>query len=372
MPPKCVTEQDKGGPEMKSLCRVRGLYTVVMGAALLLPSVLVSGAAAAQDTLNVGGIYGGVWADSIRAAILTPYQEKTNTKMNIEEGISSVTLAKLRQQKSAPALDVVWIDRVVSDQAILEGLVDTIDPAVLTNLPDITPKAVIKDKAGNIVALTTGYWAAGIAYNTKEIKTRPQSWLDLANPEYKGKLAIYTPENAIGLPLLLTIAELKGGNPDNMDPGFAFFRGLAKNGAILFSGSPAGGNLLANGEAAIATLASTQVWDLQAKGHPIAYVAPKEGVVGGDIRVHIVKGAKNKAAAMKLANFAISPEAQEVLAERLLVGPVNHKAKLKPEVAAKMPWGENGSPDTIRLVDPYVIIDKRDAWTARWNKEVAE
>src|SRR5262249_26773061 len=154
---------------------------------------------------------------SIRAAILTPYQQKTNTKMNIEEGISSVTLAKLRQQKSDPALDVVWIDRIVSDQAILEGLVEPIDAAVLTNLPDVTPKAVIKDKAGNIVALTTGYWAAGIAYNSKEITARPQSWLDLAKPEYKGKLAIYTPENAIGLPLLVTIAELKGGSPDNMD-----------------------------------------------------------------------------------------------------------------------------------------------------------
>ena len=353
----------------KNSCGFRRAVTTAAGAVAL---SLLAAASSAQDTINVSGIYGGVWADSIRAAILTPYQQKSNAKLNIEEGISTVTLAKLRQQKAAPALDVVWMDRIISDTAIAEGLVDAMDPSAFSNMPDVVPQAFVKDKAGNIMALTTGYWAAGIAYNTKEIKTPPTSWLDLNKPEFKNKLAVYNPENAIGLPILMTLSMLKGGSAANMDPGFAFVRELAKNGAVFFSGSPAGANLLATGEVSIATMASSQVWDLQAKGHPIAYVVPKEGVVGGDIRLHVVKGAKNKAAALKLANYAVSPEAQEILAERLLVAPVNKKSKMKPDVAAKMPWGEKGNADSIRLVDANAVLEHRDEWAARWNKEVAK
>lgn len=357
--------------QYKETSRGLGRATRMAFGALVLS--VAATAAPAQETINVSGIYGGVWAESIRTAILTPYQQKSNTKLNIEEGISAVTLAKLRQQKAAPALDVVWMDRIVSDTAIAEGLVEAIDPAALTNMPDVVPQAFVKDKAGNIVAITTGYWAVGIAYNTKEIKTKPTSWLDLAKPEYKGKLAVYSPENAIGLPLVLTLSKLNGGSATNMDPGFAFVRDLAtKSGAIFFAGSPAGANMLANGEVSIASMASNQVYDLQSKGHPIAYVVPKEGVVAGDMRVHVVKGAKNRAAAMKLANYAVSAEAQEILAERLLVGPVNKKSKLKPDVAAKMPWGPDGNADLLVLVDANAVLQNRDAWVARWNKEVAK
>ena len=59
------------------------------------------------------------------------------------------------------------------------------------------------------MALTTGFWAAGLAYNKQEVKQPPQSWLDLANPAYKRRVAIYSPENAISFPILVTVAELK-------------------------------------------------------------------------------------------------------------------------------------------------------------------
>lgn len=326
----------------------------------------------AAETLYVGGIYGGVWAESITKAFLKPFEEKFGVKIQAEEGISAVTLAKLRQQKGSPALDVVWMDRVLSDTAAVEGLVDRIDPAKIPNLKEVVAQAAIKDKKGDIYAFTTGYWAIGLAYNTKDIKNPPSSWLDLWRPEYRGKIAMYSPDNSICLPFLVTLAELKGGGPTNMDPAFNAVRELAQQGAIFFGGSPAGGNLLANGEASIATLASSQVWDVQAKGHPIQYVVPKEGAIAGDIRVHIVKGAKHKDLAEKLVNFVLGEEAQRALAIALLVGPVNPKVKLPSDVAAKMPWGAGGSANNLRLVDPYLILEHRAAWVDRWNKEIAK
>jgi putative spermidine/putrescine transport system substrate-binding protein len=331
-----------------------------------------SGATHAQDSLSVGGIYGGVWADSIRDGFLKPFGEQSKVQLKIEEGISGVTLAKLRQQKDNPQFDVVWMDRIVSDQAIKEGLVEPISPAALGNTPDVVGEAFIKNAAGEIMAVTTGYWAAGLAYNSKEIKDRPVSWLDLTKPEFKGRLAVYSPENAINFPIMVTLAELQGGGIKNIDPAYKLMAGLAKDKAIFFGGSPAGGNLLANGEASIATLASSQVWDLQKKGLPIEYVVPKEGAIAGDIRVHIVKGTKNKALAEKLVNYVIGPQAQEEIAKRLLLGPVNTKAKLDAETDKKMPWGPGGSVKNLRIVDALAILENRDGWSKRWNEEVAK
>ena len=325
----------------------------------------------AQKSLSVGGIYGGVWADSIRASFLDPFAKASGTQMRVEEGISGVTLAKLRQQKDSPQFDVVWMDRVVSDQAIREGLIESLDSAALTNLPDVVPEAVIKNAGGQIVSFTTGYWAAGLAYNKKDVKEAPTSWLDLANPQFKGRIAIYSPENAISLPIMVTLAELQGGGIAKIDPAFQMMAKIGREGAVFFGGSPAGANMLTNGEVVIATLASSQVWDLQNKGFPIEYVVPKEGAVAGDIRIHVVKGTKNKAVAQQLVNYSVGPEAQAEIAKRLFLGPVNTKTVLPPEVDRKMPWGPGGNVKRLRIVDANAILDNREAWTRRWNQEVA-
>src|SRR5215469_4159494 len=111
--------------------------TVVQLLAVTLATVgtgMISSVADAED-LSVGGIYGGVWADSIREGFLKPFGEQSKVQLKIEEGISGVTLAKLRQQKENPQFDVVWMDRIVSDQAIKDGLIEPITATALTNAP---------------------------------------------------------------------------------------------------------------------------------------------------------------------------------------------------------------------------------------------
>lgn len=349
--------------------RARLIGTVVATTAFV---TLLAGQAVAQETLSIGGLSGGIWAESFRNAIITPFGQQFKVTMKNEEGISAVTLAKVRLQKDNPQFDVVFIDRGVSDLGIRDGLFETVSPAVQTNAPDVIPEAFIKNSKGEIKAVALVYWGIGLAYNEKDVKKAPTSWLDLKNPEYKGKLAVYGPENSIAIPLLVTLAELQGGGVSNMDPAFNMMKGLSKEGAVFFAGSPAGANLLVNGEAQVASLASTNVWELQSKGVPIKFVVPKEGVIGQDIRMHIVAGTKNKALAEKFINFAMSKAVQEDLTKRLLTAPVNTKVQVPAEIDAKLPWGAHGSIKNLRLVDGNVILDNREAWIARWNKEVAK
>lgn len=353
---------------MKSMA-ARLFRTMVAAAAL---AALIAGQASAQETLSVGGLSGGIWAESFRTALITPFGQQFKVATKSEEGISAVVLAKLRQQKGNPQFDVVFMDRGVSDLAIREGLVEPVSAAVQAGATDVIQEAFIKNAKGEITAVSLVYWGVGLAYNEKQIKNPPASWLDLKNPDYKGKLAIYSPENSIAIPMLVVLSELQGGGPSNMDPAFNMMKGLAKEGTVFFAGSPAGANLLANGEAQVAVLASTNAWELVAKGMPIKFVVPKEGVIGQDIRMHIVAGTKNKALAEKFISFAISKQVQEDLTKKLLTSPVNTKTQLPPDVDAKLPWGSHGSIKNLRLVDGNVILDNREAWIARWNKEVTK
>jgi putative spermidine/putrescine transport system substrate-binding protein len=348
--------------------RMQKTIVAIAGAAVL----LVAGVCAAQETLSVGGLSGGIWAESFRNGLITPFGQQFKVQTKSEEGISAVVLAKLRQQKGNPQFDVVFMDRGVSDLAIREGLVEPISASVQTSSPDVIPEAFIKNSKGEITAVALTYWGAGLAYNEKQIKDPPASWLDLKSPAYKGKLAVYSPENSIAIPMLVVLSQLQGGSPSNMDPAFNMMKSLSQEGTVFFAGSPAGANLLANGEAQVAVLASTNVWELQAKGLPIKFVVPKEGVIGQDIRMHVVTGTKNKALAEKFVAYAISKTPQEEISKRLYTAPVNTKVQLAPDVDAKLPWGPHGSIKNLRLVDGNVILDNREAWIARWNKEVAK
>lgn len=353
---------------MKSMA-ARLFRTIVAAAA---SAALIAGEAFAQETLSVGGLSGGIWAESFRTALITPFGQQFKVATKSEEGISAVVLAKLRQQKGNPQFDVVFMDRGVSDLAIREGLVEPVSAAVQAGAPDVIPEAFIKNAKGENTAVSLVYWGVGLAYNEKQIKNPPASWLDLKSPDYKGKLAIYSPENSIAIPMLVVLSELQGGGPSNMDPAFNMMKALAKEGTVFFAGSPAGANLLANGEAQVAVLASTNAWELVSKGMPIKFVVPKEGVIGQDIRMHIVAGTKNKALAEKFISFAISKVPQEDLTKRLLTSPVNTKTQVPPDVDAKLPWGPGGSIKNLRLVDGNVILDNREAWIARWNKDVTK
>jgi putative spermidine/putrescine transport system substrate-binding protein len=328
--------------------------------------------AAAADSLSIGGLSGGIWAESFRNAIIKPFGEQFGVDMKSEEGISAVTLAKVREQKGNPQFDIVFIDRGVSDLGIRDGLFEPVSPTPLTAVPGVTPEAFIKDSSGKIMAVALTYWGIGLTYDTHAIKEAPTSWFDLTNPDYKGKVAVYSPDNSICLPFLVTIAELKGGGPSNMDPAFAMMKKLARDGALFFAGSPQGANLLASGEAGIATLASSNAWELVSKGVPVKFVVPKEGVIGQDIRMHIVDGTKRKDLAEKFINFAVSAPVQTDLSRRLLTAPVNADVKLPPNIDEKLPWGADGSIKNLRLVDGNVILDHRAEWIQRWNEEVTK
>jgi putative spermidine/putrescine transport system substrate-binding protein len=321
-----------------------------------------------EQTLTAA-IFGGSWGEAIKKHIVEPFQAKHNVKINLVEGTSTVTLSKLKQEKSSPTIDIALMDSGISELAFQEGLVDTIDRSALTNANHVMPEG-FQSKDDQTFGVALGYWGLGLAYNPEKIKNPPTSWNDLWREEYQDVVTIPTPATTGGLPFLMKIAELNGGSSENVDAGFEKIKQLKV--VAYFNGSGAASNLYQSGEAWVGAHYGGPVWSLKDQGVPIEFVVPKEGVLGAGSFWHIVKGSKNKELAIKFLDETLGKNAQQGIAESLYLAPVNKEVTLSEKAAERMPFGKNGSIRDLTFPDYNLINKHREEWNERWNKEIGK
>ncbi len=327
-----------------------------------------AGPGAAQESLTVA-FYGGEWGDAIQSCIVEPFTEATGIAVTPEPGVSSVTLAKLKQQKGNPAIDVAWLDGGISELTLEDDLVERIDPEAAPNIDQMIPEGVYKDPNGDIYALSTGFYALGLVYNTEEVEQAPTSWWDLWKEDFAGIVTVPSPSNAMGVPFFVTVSRLSGGGLDNFQPGVEKMRELEVSSYFDTSGNAT--NSFQSGEVIAGAHYASAAWSLADKGLPIAYTVPKEGALGGDIRVHIVKGTPKQELAQRFANFAVGVEPATCMANTLYVGPATKGVELSEKADKRMPWGPKGSVEKLDLIDWIALNKKRDEVTQIWNREVA-
>jgi len=147
---------------------------------------------------------------------------------------------------------------------------------------------------------------SGIAYNTRAAD-KPASWHDLVQPEYKNQVSmpspLYSGAAMIHLSALTT----------NPEFGWKYYEAL-KAGAVA-SQKGNGGVLtdIASGGKPYGILVDYMAIREKAKGAPIEFVFPKEGVSLVTEPVAIMKSAKNPEAAKKFVDFVLSQQGQELV-----------------------------------------------------------
>lgn len=208
-------------------------------------------------------------------------------------------MAKLRAEfeAGAPQADVL----LIADAVTMEGLKKedrllAYDKADLSAYP-----AGIHDPQKMWFA--TKLITTGIVYNTKAAM-KPESWLDLTKAEAKGQLAMPSPLNS-GAAMIHTIT-LTG----NLPSGWGFYEELKKNGALA---AGANGDILrqvATGEKLYGMIVDFMPIREKAKGAPVEFVFPKEGVSAVSEPVAILKTSKNPEAAKAFVDFVLSKDGQ--------------------------------------------------------------
>ena len=244
-------------------------------------------------------------------------------------------MAKLKAEfeAGAPQADVL----LIADSVTMEGLKK--DGRLLAH-----------DKA-ELAAYPTGLhdpqkmWFAtklittGIVYNTKAAM-KPTSWTDLTRPEVKNQLAMPSPLNS-GAALIHTIT-LTG----NLKDGWGFYEKLKENGTLAAGSN---GDILrqvATGEKLYGMIVDFMPIREKAKGAPVEFVFPSEGVSAVSEPVAILKNTKNPEAAKAFIDFLLSKDGQELALKQGYVAahpdvalpagyPARSAIKLMPFDAAK-------------------------------------
>src|SRR5437868_1048377 len=145
----------------------------------------------------------------------------------------------------------------------------------------------------------------GIAVNTSA-KARPASFADLAKPEYRGQIAMPSPLYSGAAAIML------GTMTSRSDLGWSFFEKLKAADAVAVRGNGAVMTAVANGEKSYGVLVDFMAFNAKAKGSPIDFIFPSEGLPAVTEPVAILKTTQNAAAARAFVDFILSDEGQKL------------------------------------------------------------
>lgn len=210
-------------------------------------------------------------------------------------------LAKLRAEIEAgqPQPDVLLIADVVTMEGLkAEGRLMAYPGA---NVSAIDASLVDKDKTYFSTKLIT----TGIVYNA-QAPFVPQSWSDLNKPEAKNLVVLPSPLTS-GAAMIHTVT-LTG----NLTEGWDFYGALAKNGAQASGGNGDVLKAVSGGDKMYGMIVDYMPIREKAKGAPVEFVFPKEGVSAVTEPAAILSTAHNPEAAKAFIDFLLSEEGQKL------------------------------------------------------------
>ncbi len=149
----------------------------------------------------------------------------------------------------------------------------------------------------------------GIVYNTKA-PLKPASWEDLKKPEAKGLVTLPSPLNS-GAAMIHTVTLT-----ENLPGSWDYYKALADNKALAAGGNGDVLKKVAGGEMLYGMIVDFMPIREKAKGAPVEFVFPKEGVSAITEPVAILSTTKNPEAAKAFVDFILSKDGQALAAKQ--------------------------------------------------------
>ncbi|RDJ11767.1 ABC transporter substrate-binding protein [Rhizobium grahamii] len=209
-------------------------------------------------------------------------------------------MAKLQAEIEAgnPVADVL----LIADTVTLERLKEAGKLRAYKSPEAASYDAALYDADGYYYS--TKLITTGIIYNTSAA-FKPASWKDLTKAEAKGLVTMPSPlTSGAALIHAQTLAAVGG-------LGWDFYKDLAANGATAAGGNGAVLKSVASGEKAFGMIVDYMPIREKAKGAPVEFVFPTEGVSAVTEPVGILASSKNVDAAKKFVDYVLSEKGQE-------------------------------------------------------------
>ncbi|MGG7449013.1 ABC transporter substrate-binding protein [Kosakonia oryzendophytica] len=269
-------------------------------AALLL--AIMSASAFAKSTLT---LYTSQPTEDAQVTVSAFEKAHPDTEVKwIRDGTSKL-IARLQAELAAggAAPDVL----LIADSVTMESLKQQHLLAPYSSPQAARFDAQLYDKEGYYYG--TKLITTGIAYHSKA-PVKPTSWQDLLKPELKNMTTLpsplYSGAAQIHQATLMTDPSL----------GWGYYEKLKENGAMPQNGNGAVMSAITSGSKAYGVLVDYMAIREKAKGAPIEFVFPKEGVSIVTEPVAMLKGAKNPEGAKAFIDFVLSDEGQKLVLQQ--------------------------------------------------------
>lgn len=262
-------------------------------------------------------------------AVLEAFTEQTGIAAPSDPKNSGQTMAALEAEAQAPQADTAYFGIVFGIEAAQKGLLAPFEPDHFDEIPEN-----LKDPEGRWLTIHQG--AIAFIVNTDELGGAPvpESWEDLLDPMYAGKVGFLDPtQAAVGYSVYTAGNLAMGGTLDNWDKGVQYFKKLMDNDLALPAQTATA--MVQQGEIPILIDADFNGYKLKyIDDAPVEIVIPKEGSISVPYVISLVEGAPHEEAGKALINFTLSDAGQQLFAESY-IRPIR-KIDINPEIAEKM------------------------------------
>lgn len=249
--------------------------------------------------------------------ILSEYERRSGVKVNpvydTEETKSTGLANRLIAEQARPRADVFWSNEPVRTLVLKSRGV--LAPYRSPNAQGIPPALIDPE------SYWTGFSARirVIAYNTKTVTAgdAPQSVFDLADPKWKGQVAIADPR--FGSTSFHVAALYVQAGDEKMDD---FFRRLKANGVRIVDGNSVVRDLVARGEIKVGLTDTDDVNVAIENGQPVAMILPDQDGLGVPVMpnmVSLIANAPHPEEARKLIDYLLSADVERQLAQSAAV-----------------------------------------------------
>lgn len=306
---------------------------------------------------------------AVSEAVVKSFEDANNVKVSfLQSGDAGAVLNQAILTKDAPLADVLFgVDNTFLSRALDADIFEAYQSPALSDVPaefllDTTYHALPVDYGDVCINYDKNYFA-------KNNLAVPQSFDDLARPEYKGLLVMENPATSSpGLAFMLaTRAHFGDGYLD-------YWKSLKDNGVVVVDGWETAyyTNFSASSgkgpQPMVVSYASSPAAEVFFASPPPAE-SPTASIVASGMCfrqiefVGILKNGKNRALAQKFVDFMLSKQFQEDMPLNMFVYPVNQTAQL-PEVFTKYAQVTD-QPAAISYAE---IAANRDAWIEAWTE----
>ncbi len=265
-------------------------------------SLAATAAAVAQGVVNVVCVT-EEWCEALRE----PFFAKTGIRMEFLNLRSNESLVRIRAEASNPTFDVFYGG--TGDPHFVAAKEGLTVPYASPMLSELAPEMVAAVKGAYLPLYAN---PIALIVNPKVLEQAgaplPKSWLDLADPKFKGLIGMADPNSSgTAYTVIATLVQIFG-----EEKAFEFLAALHQNIANYTKSGSGSLQPTGQGELGVAIIFMASALREKEAGLPIEIIVPEEGTGYEISGISLIKNGPNPEGAKAFIDYALSAEAQDL------------------------------------------------------------